>query len=194
MAPLAAVAVVYPEGVAHPCGVWHQAVEVGHHASDAAAGARHDEPHVLAGHLRAVVEQIGLHRGSHLAPPERCDDDDVLIAVHRRGHGVYGGIAAGVAWCGLDGIQQLRAQGVAVGLVLQSLLCRLNLQHVGLELAGQCSHYVTAVVGVAVVCHQRLACAHRRLGVHLSGLVVAACHGHQAQHRQQQSCQCVVLN
>ena len=122
---------------------------------------------MLSCHLRSIVEQVGLHDGRHLTPPKRSYDDDVLVVRKRGRHRVDGRIAACVVGIGLDGIQQLSAQRIVVGLVLQSFLGRLNLQYVGIYLTGQCIHDFSAITRVAIVHHQCLTCICRHICLHL---------------------------
>ena len=146
----------YPQALAVVFALSHKPFAVCLYTADATAGTRHDQSDILAGHLPAVVEQESLHRCRHLAPPQRGNDDDVLITVERDVHGVDGRITARTVWIGIDGVQQLGAEGVIVSFVFQSLLGRLYFQHIGRDLPGQRMGDCLAVAGVAVVHHQRL--------------------------------------
>ena len=86
------------------------------------------------------------------------------IGVHR----VDGRIAARVVRVGLDGIEQLGAQGIVVGLVLQTFLGGLYLQHVDRQLVLQRVDNAAAVARITVIDHQRLAgTTDRSLGFRL---------------------------
>lgn len=91
---------------------------------DTATVARNNHRHRLARQLCTIIEKVRLHDSRHLVPPKRSYDDDVLVVAEIDVHRVDSGITARVVGICLDGIQQLRTQGVAVCLVLQSLLSR----------------------------------------------------------------------
>ena len=99
------VASVDPKRIAHPSDVLHQSLRIGHHAADAAAVARHYQRHMLACHLRTIIKEVCLHDGCHLAPPQRCHDDNILILREVRDtYGIDSRITRRIVGCSLDGV------------------------------------------------------------------------------------------
>ena len=161
------VTCIDPQCIAHPSDVLHQSFRIGHHAVDTAAVARHNQRHMLARHLRTIIKQVRLHDGRHLAPPQGRDDDDVLVLREvGNAYRIDGRIARCIVGRSLDSIQQRRADGIAVCLVLLRFVRRLYAHHIRLNLTRQRGHYLVTIVRVTVVHHQRLACLLHGGGLH----------------------------
>ena len=103
------------------------------------------------------MEEECLHDGRHLAPPERCDDDYVVVAVHVDINWIDARIAVGIVGVGLYGIEQLGAQRIVVGLILQSLLSRCDFEHIGRENSIERLNDIAAVARIAVIDHEGVA-------------------------------------
>ena len=145
------VAGINPKRITCPCHIGEQSLGICHYAADTTRMTRHNHRHRLASQFCSVLEEEGLHNSRHLAPPERSHDDDILIIIDTDSHGVDGWITACIVGIRLNGVQQLRTQGIVVRLIPKSFLCGLNLQLVSRNLTGQAVHYRLAVARVAVI-------------------------------------------
>ena len=66
---IAAVGVVDPKVLAEVISVRDESLAIVDYTTNTAAGTRHNQSDVFLGHVRSSAEQVGLHNGSHLAPP-----------------------------------------------------------------------------------------------------------------------------
>ena len=136
------------------------------------------------------MEEERLHDGRHLAPPKWCDDDNVVIPVHVDLDRVDARIAVGIVRVGLNCIEQLGAQRVVVGLILQPFLGRCDFEHIGREDSVERLNDIAAVARIAVINHEGVApgggiitifdCRHLGHGVGI-GRAGSEKHGRQGQ-------------
>ena len=136
------------------------------------------------------MEEERLHDGRHLAPPERRDDNHIVIPTHVDIDRVDGRIAVGIVGVGLYSIEQLGAQRIVVGLILQPFLGRCDFEHIGREDSVERLNDIAAVARIAVINHEGVAlgsgiitifdCRHLGHGVGI-GRAGAEKHGRQGQ-------------
>ena len=119
---LGVVRTVDPEAGTVELAVRNQALGIGLHAGNAGRGAGDHRADVLSFHCRAVLEEVGLHDGGHLAVPEGSHQDYGVVIPGLLVHVLEGGITGCLAGSLFDGVDQVAAEFIVIGIVVGTLI------------------------------------------------------------------------